>query len=234
MSKINDAPKLLMPKATAVWLIDNTTLTFEQISEFTGLHKIEVQAIADEDVGLGIVGRDPIKQGETTQEELDKAIADENHIMKYARSELPSIKVRAKGPRYTPVSKRSDKPDAISWILKHHPEISDAQIMKLVGTTKPTIAAIRDRTHQNISNIRPKNPADLGLCTHADIEKASDKGLRAQGKDPEAIKAQKLKEQQEELSNSSADNTGDEQEKGGFDFSNFLSSGISSGSGNAE
>ncbi|MCI5060294.1 MAG: DUF1013 domain-containing protein [Alphaproteobacteria bacterium] len=233
MSKVQDAPKLLMPKATAVWLIDNTTLTFEQISEFTGLHKVEVQAIADEDVGLGIVGRDPIKNNETTQEELDKAIKDESYIMKYSRSDLPSIKMRAKGPKYTPVSKRSDKPDAISWILKHHPEVSDAQITRLVGTTKPTIAAIRDRTHQNISNIRPRSPVDLGLCTYAELEKASDKGLRAQGKDPEAIKAQKLKEQQDELAASDAENASpEEQSSGGFDFSNFLSSGTGGTSSN--
>lgn len=231
MSKALEAPKLLMPKATAVWLIDNTTLTFEQVAEFTGLHKIEVQALADEDVGLGIVGRDPVKNGETTQEELDKAIADEGHIMKLARNDLPGVKVRAKGPRYTPVSKRGDKPDAISWILKNHPEISDAQIGKLVGTTKPTINAVRDRTHANSSNIRPRHPAELGLCTYQELEAASDKGLKAQGKDPEAVKAERLKQLEE-------DNKQNEEEKpadaiGGFDFSNFLSSGTG-GSGNQE
>ena len=221
MSKPQEAPKLLMPKASAVWLIDNTTLTFGQVAEFTDLHKIEVQALADEDVGLGIVGRDPIKNGETTQEELDKAIADENYIMKISRTDLPSVKTRAKGPRYTPVSKRGDKPDAISWVLKNHPEISDAQIGKLVGTTKPTINAVRDRTHQNISNIRPRNPAELGLCSYQDLEKASDKGLRAQGKDPEAIRAEKLKKLQEE--NAPTEETPADA-IGGFDFSNFLSS----------
>lgn len=226
MSKPLDAPKLLMPKATAVWLIDNTTLTFVQIAEFTGLHKVEVQAIADEEVTVGLVGRHPVKNGETTQEELDKAIADENYIMKLSRRDLPGVKQRSKGPRYTPVSKRGDKPDAIAWILKHHPEISDAQIGKLVGTTKPTINAVRDRTHANSSTIRPRHPAELGLCSYQEVEAASDKGLRAQGKDPEAIKAAKLKELEEsnQANSSEPENTATDS-VGGFDFSNFLSSG---------
>lgn len=224
MAKVQEAPTLLMPKANAIWLIDNTTLTFEQVAEFTGLHKVEVQALADEDVGYGIVGRDPVKNGETTQEELDKAIADESYIMKLSRNDLPSVKTRAKGPRYTPVSKRGDKPDAIAWIVKNHPEISDAQIGKLVGTTKPTITAVRDRTHANSSTIRPRNPADLGLCTYQELELASDKGLRAQGKDPEAIKAERLKKLEEENKPSEPEETSTG-EVGGFDFSNFLSSG---------
>jgi len=199
MAKAQEAPTLLMPKASAIWLIDNTTLTFEQVAEFTGLHKVEVQALADEDVGYGIVGRDPVKNGETTQAELDKAIADDSYIMKLSRNDLPSVKTRAKGPRYTPVSKRGDKPDAIAWIVKNHPEISDAQIGKLVGTTKPTIQAVRDRTHPNSSNLRPRNPAELGLCPYAELEASSDKGLRAQGKDPAEVKAAKLKEMQDDL-----------------------------------
>lgn len=222
MSKAQEAPKLLMPKATAIWLIDNTTLTFDQVAEFTTLHKVEVQALADEDVGLGIVGRDPVKNGETTQEELDKAMADETYIMKLSRSDLPTVKTRAKGPRYTPVSKRGDKPDAIAWILKNHPEISDAQISRLVGTTKPTITAVRDRTHQNASNIRPRNPAEMGLCTYQELEAASDKGLRAQGKDPEAIKAERLRKLEED---SKPAEESPAETVGGFDFSNFLSSG---------
>lgn len=227
MSKPMDAPTLLMPKATAIWLVENTILTFAQVGEFTGLHKVEVQALADEDVGLGIVGRDPIKHGETTQEELDKAIADENYIMKTSRTDLPNVKVRAKGPRYTPVSKRGDKPDAISWILKNHPEITDAQIVKLVGTTKPTINAVRDRTHANSSTIRPRSPAELGLCTYKELEASSDKCLRAQGKDPEAIKAAKLAEL-EATPTENAESEGEQgsnEKFGGFDFSNFLSSG---------
>ncbi|MEM8834089.1 MAG: DUF1013 domain-containing protein [Pseudomonadota bacterium] len=225
MAKPQDAPELLMPKATAIWLIDNTTLTFEQVGEFTGLHKIEVQALADEEVGLGIVGRDPIKHGETTQEELDKAIADESYIMKLSRNDLPSVKTRSKGPKYTPVSKRSDKPDAIAWIVKNHPEISDAQIVKLVGTTKPTINAVRDRTHANSANIRPRHPVELGLCTYKELEASSNKGLKAQGKDPEEVKAQRLQKLEE---NQESDNQeSDSSSSGGFDFSNFLSSGTS-------
>lgn len=223
MSKALDAPKLLMPKATAVWLIDNTTLTFDQVAGFTGLHKIEVQALADEDVGLGIVGRDPVKHGETTQEEIDKAINDDSYIMKLSRKDLPGVKVRSKGPRYTPVSKRGDKPDAISWILKNHPEITDAQIARLVGTTKPTINAVRDRTHANSSNIRPRHPAELGLCTYQELEAASDKGLKAQGKDPEAVKAERLKQLEEESKPQEEETPAEA--VGGFDFSNFLSSG---------
>lgn len=219
-----DAPQLLMPKATSIWLIDNTTLTFAQVAEFTGLHKIEVQALADEDVGYGINGRDPVKAGETTQEELDKSIADESYIMKLSRTDLPTVKTRAKGPRYTPVSKRADKPDAIAWLLKNNPEISDAQICKLVGTTKPTINAIRDRTHQSSSTQRPRNPAEMGLCTYKELEASSDKGFRAQGKDPEAIKAERLAKLEAE--NAPEETPADT--VGGFDFSNFLSSGAGS------
>jgi hypothetical protein len=225
MAKPEDAPQLLMPMATAVWLIENTTLTFEQVADFTGLHKVQVEAIADEEVGVGIVGRDPVKNGETTQEELDKAIADESYIMKMSRNDLPSVKTRSKGPRYTPVSKRGDKPDAIMWILKNHPEITDAQIVKLVGTTKPTINAVRDRTHANASSIRARHPVELGLCTYKELEAASDKGLKAQGKDPEAVKA----ERRENLeNNNNPEQKGEEESQsgsGGFDFSNFLPSG---------
>ena len=228
MAKASDAPTLLMPKATAIWLIDNTTLTFEQVAEFTGLHKVEVQALADEDVGYGIVGRDPVKNGETTQDELDKAIANDTHIMKLSRTDLPTVKTRAKGPRYTPVSKRGDKPDAISWILKNHPEISDAQIGKLVGTTKPTINAVRDRTHANISTIRPRSPAELGLCTYQELEAASDKGFRAQGKDPEALRAERLKKLEEDNALTETDDSTESKDSGGLDFSNFLSSGTKS------
>lgn len=227
-----DAPKLLMPKATAVWLIDNTGLTFGQIADFTGLHAIEVQALADEDVSRGLVGRDPVLQHEVEAEELAKANADPDYRMKIKRAarDLPTIKTRAKGPKYTPVSKRSDKPDAIAWIIKHHPEISDAQIVKLVGTTKPTIAAVRDRSHPNSSTLRPRNPAELGLCTYAELEKSSNKGLKAQGKDPEAIKAQRQKELEE--ANKPREDEGNNKLFGGFDFSNFLSNTGKTNSGN--
>lgn len=217
---LDTSGKLLMPKATAVWLIDNTALTFKQIAEFTELTEIEVEALANEDIGRGLVGRDPVEHGELTQEELDRCQADNAQSLKISKSNLPPVKMRAKGPRYTPVSKRGDKPDAISYILKHNPEISDAQICRLVGTTKPTINNVRDRTHPNTPNIKPRHPADLGLCTYQEYEKASDKGLKAAGKDPEAVKAARLKEQQEQLTQETE--AEDPHSGGGFDFSNFL------------
>ncbi len=225
MSKQPDAPKLLMPKATAMWLIDNTTLTFDQVANFTGLHPIEVQALADGDVGRGIVGRDPVKNGETTAEELEKALKDSGYVMKYSKSALPSVKVRAKGPKYTPVSKRGDKPAAIAWILKHHPEVSDAQITKLVGTTKPTIQSVRDRSHPDSASIRPRSPMELSLCTYAEFEKASEKGLKAQGKDPAAVKAERLAAQAREAEELHEEEATPNANKlfGGFDFSNFMS-----------
>lgn len=228
MSKPQDAPKLLMPKATAIWFIDNTALDFEQIADFTGLHTIEVQALADEEVGRGIVGRDPVKNHELEPEELEKAKADSSYRMKVLRprTDLPSVKVRAKGPKYTPVSKRSDKPDAIAWILKNHPEISEAQITKLVGTTKPTIQSVRDRTHPNSATIKPRHPAELGLCTYQELEKASDKGLRAQGKDPVAVKAERAAQQQAAAKPDMEQDTAPPSREGlfsGFDFSNFMS-----------
>lgn len=223
-SKPQDAPKLLMPKATAIWFIDNTALDFDQIADFTGLHSIEVQALADGEVGRGIVGRNPVTNNELAQEELDKAIADPSYRMKILRSrtDLPSVKVRAKGPKYTPVSKRTDKPDAIAWILKNHPEISDAQITKLVGTTKPTIQAVRDRSHPNSSTIKPRHPAELGLCTYQELEKSSEKGLRAQGKDPAAVKAERLAAQSAKTEPEKEENSR-EGIFAGFDFSNFMS-----------
>lgn len=236
MSKPQDAPKLLMPKATAIWFIDNTALSFEQIADFTDLHTIEVQALADEDVGRGIVGRDPVKNNELDPSELEKAIANSDYRMKVLRprTDLPSVKVRAKGPKYTPVSKRGDKPDAIAWILKNHPEISDAQITKLVGTTKPTIQSVRDRTHPSSSTIRPRHPAELGLCSYQELEKSSDKGLRAQGKDPAAVKAEREAQQRGEMQAREEEVTTTKNENlfGGFDFSNFLSGGNKSGSNN--
>lgn len=215
--------RLLMPKASAVWLIENTTLTFKQIAEFTDLTEIEIEALADGDIGKGLVGRDPIEHNELTQDELDRCQADAGASLKMAKNELPAVKIRAKGPRYTPVSKRGDKPDAIAYILKHNSEISDAQICKLVGTTKPTIASVRDRSHPNTPNLRPRHPAELGLCTWQEYEKASDKGLKAQGKDPEAIKAQRLAEAQASLEQPQDDDSGDQGDRsGGFDFSNFM------------
>ena len=220
---------LLMPKATAVWLVDNTALTFEQIAGFTGLASLEVQALADGDVGRGIQGRDPIRNSELTQKELDKAEADSSYVMKGAKNDLPTVRKRSKGPKYTPVSKRGDKPNAIAYLLKHHSEISDAQITKLVGTTKPTINKIRDRTHSNMADIKPRHPVDLGLCTYAELEAASRKGLKAQGKDPDEIKAQqkKLLSDQEQVSTQPEETENSDSKSGGFDFSNFMNSDTS-------
>ncbi len=162
----------LMPKATAVWLVDNTTLTFDQIADFTGRHELEIQAIADGEVAIGIVGVDPTGNGQLTAEEIKRCEAMPNQSLKLKKTDMPRPKVRSKGARYTPVSKRQDRPDAISWLLRHHPELADAQISRLLGTTKPTINSIRDRSHWNMSNIKPQNPIRLGLCTEAAFETA--------------------------------------------------------------
>ncbi len=162
----------LMPKATAVWLVENSALTFEQISAFCGLHDLEVQAIADDEVATGMQGLDPIAGGELTQEELDRCLADPDARLIIAKPKNPVPKARGKGARYTPVSKRQDRPDAIAWLVKNHPELTDAQISKLIGTTKPTINAIRERSHWNMTNIKPQNPVALGLSAAADLEKA--------------------------------------------------------------
>ncbi len=161
----------LMPKATAVWLVENTALSFEQIAEFTGMHELEVQAIADGEVAIGIVGVNPVANGQLTQEDLERAEGDPKVKLRLNKTDIPIPKARAKGARYTPVSKRQDRPDAIAWLLKHHPELTDAQISRLIGTTKPTILSVRDRSHWNAANIKPQNPVTLGLCTEAELEK---------------------------------------------------------------
>lgn len=165
-------PAPLMPKATAVWLVENTPLTFEQIAEFCGLHELEVQAIADGEVATGMQGLDPVMNGELTQDELERCIADPTAKLKSPKPDVPRPKVRSKGARYTPVSKRQDRPDAIAWLLKNYPELSDGQVSKLIGTTKATILSVRERSHWNAPNIKPQNPVGLGLCSSADLEKA--------------------------------------------------------------
>jgi uncharacterized protein len=171
--------KPLMPKATAVWLIQNTTLTFDQISEFCGLHPLEVQGIADGEVAVGMVGLDPVTNGQLTQAEIERGEKDATARLQIAKRDIPMPATRTKGPRYTPVSKRQDKPDAIAWLLRHHPELPDSQIARLIGTTKPTIQAIRDRTHWNAQNIRPKDPVLLGLCSQTDLNVAVEKARKA-------------------------------------------------------
>src|SRR6201996_2972678 len=168
----------LMPKATAVWLVENTTLTFDQIGEFCGLHKLEVQAIADGEVAIGINGMDPVLSGQLTAEEIKRCEGDPRARLKMIKSDLPQPVTRSKGPRYTPVSKRADKPDAISYLIKTHPELLDAQVARLLGTTKETIAKVRDRTHWNSSQIKPKNPVLLGLVKQADLDAALKRAQR--------------------------------------------------------
>lgn len=163
-------PTPLMPHATASWLVDNTALSFEQISEFCGLHILEVQAMADDLTSSKYTGRDPVHSGELTHDEIEKGQADPAYRLKMHRA--PVDISRTKGPRYTPVSKRQDKPDGIAWIIRNHPEISDAQIGKLIGTTRNTINAIRERSHWNISNIQPKDPVTLGLCSQRELDAA--------------------------------------------------------------
>ncbi|KPF75813.1 cytoplasmic protein [alpha proteobacterium AAP81b] len=158
----------LMPHATAAWLVDNSALTFEQIAQFCGLHILEIQAIADDTAATKLTGRDPIRAGELTQDELDRAQANPDHVLKLSRQ--PEQSRRTSGPRYTPVSKRQDKPDGILWIIKNHPEITDGQISKLIGTTKNTIAAIRDKSHWNYANLQPRDPVTLGLTSQREMD----------------------------------------------------------------
>ncbi len=169
----------LMPKATAVWLIDNTGLTFEQIADFCGLHMLEVQGIADGEVAMGIQGMDPVTSGELTREEIVRCEGDPKAKLKAAKSDLPQPVKRTKGPRYTPVAKRQDKPDGIAWLVRHHPELKDSQIARLIGTTKTTIQAVRERTHWNSPNIRPRDPVLLGLCGQVDLNAAVEKARKA-------------------------------------------------------
>ncbi|WP_149541269.1 DUF1013 domain-containing protein [Siccirubricoccus phaeus] len=162
----------LMPKATAVWLIEKTSLTFDQVADFVGMHPLEVQAIADGEVAQGIIGYDPVLNGQVTREEIARCEADPNARLHLAPSAIPVPKARGKGAKYTPVSKRNDRPDAIAWVLRHHPQLTDAAIGKLLGTTKETIAKVRDRTHWNSANIKPRDPVILGLCTQSDLNAA--------------------------------------------------------------
>ncbi|VAV96051.1 hypothetical protein MNBD_ALPHA02-1351 [hydrothermal vent metagenome] len=176
----------LMPMATAVWLVDNTSLSFRQIGEFCSLHELEVQGIADEQVAQNIVGLDPTINGQLTWVDIERCQKDSSASLKLLKDEIPA-KVRSGGARYTPVSKRQDKPDAIAWLLKHHPELTVAQICRLVGTTKPTILAIRERSHWNMSEIKPVDPVLLGLCLQGELDAAVQKSAPpAPEEEPEA------------------------------------------------
>ena len=178
-----DQPKPLMPHATATWLVDNTALSFEQIAQFCGLHILEVQAMADDLSASKYTGRDPVHAGELTNEEIERGQANPAHVLKIQRA--PVAVARTKGPRYTPVSKRQDKPDGIAWLLRNHPELSDAQISALIGTTRNTIAGIRERSHWNIANIQPKDPVTLGLCSQRELDATVAKAAKKAGAEQE-------------------------------------------------
>jgi hypothetical protein len=161
---------LLMPKATAVWLVDNTSLSFDQIGAFCHLHPLEVKAIADGESAIGIKGLDPLLTGQLTREELAKAQDDAEYRMKLSNPKVSVPEKKRRGPRYTPLSRRHDRPNAILWLLRNHPELKDAQIMRLVGTTKATILQIRERSHWNAASLQPMDPVTLGLCSQIDLD----------------------------------------------------------------
>ena len=160
----------LMPLTTAVWLVDNTTLSFKQIAEYCDLHELEIQAIADGDVASSVRGQDPVTMGELTREEIERCEQDHEAPLTSLKRHTPAPRKRSKGPRYTPIAKREEKPDAIAWLLRNYPDIKDNQIIKLIGTTKNTINALRKREHWNMSNIRPRDPVLLGLCSQSDLD----------------------------------------------------------------
>jgi uncharacterized protein len=164
------ANTLLMPKATAVWLVDNTALSFEQIAQFCKLHPLEVGAIADGDAAQGIKGMDPVITGQLSRDEIAKGEADADHRLKLSDPKVRVPESKRKAPRYTPVSKRHERPNAILWLVRNHPELKDAQVSRLVGTTKSTIEQIRNRTHWNSSNLIPMDPVTLGLCSQIDLD----------------------------------------------------------------
>ncbi len=173
----------LMPKATAVWLVENTALTFRQIADYCNLHELEVKGIADGDVATGIKGLDPVTGGQLTRDEIENGEADASYRLKILESKVNiPVQKSTGGPRYTPVSRRGDRPDAIVWLLRYHPELPESAIMKLVGTTKSTIAAIKDRSHWNTANIKPVDPVSLGLCSQLELDFAVQKAARKAGK----------------------------------------------------
>ena len=172
----------LMPKATAVWLIDNTALTFAQIAAFCGLHALEVQSIADGETVAGISGVDPVRNLQISQSELDRCIADPDASLTLLETALPTPQRLVRGARYTPLVKRVAKPDAILWCLKNYPDLADSQIIRLFGTTKSMITSIKTRSHWNMRNLQPRNPADLGLCTYTELQAAVEKAERVKAR----------------------------------------------------
>ncbi|KGJ04499.1 hypothetical protein SAMN04487972_11264 [Paracoccus halophilus] len=179
--------KPLMAKATAVWLVDNTTLSFKQIADFVGMHELEVQGIADGDVAVGVKGFDPIGSNQLDPAEIERGQKDPRYKLKLKHNPAAEGEEKRRGPRYTPLSKRQDRPAAILWLVKFHPELADAQIVRLVGTTKPTIQAIRERTHWNIQNIQPIDPVALGLCRQSELDAAVQKAAKRKAADGGAM-----------------------------------------------
>jgi hypothetical protein len=176
----------LMPKATAVWLVENTSLSFDQIADFCKLHPLEVKAVADGDAAQGIKGLDPIQTGQLTREEIQKGETDHSHALELAdrKVRVPEAKTK-RGPRYTPVSRRQDRPNAILWLIRNHPELKDSQIMRLVGTTKSTIEGIRERTHWNAASLQPLDPVTLGLCSQTDLDREVFRAAKEKPVEPE-------------------------------------------------
>ncbi|PRY24489.1 hypothetical protein CLV78_103355 [Aliiruegeria haliotis] len=179
--------KPIMAKATAVWLVDNTTISFKQIADFCGLHELEVQGIADGDVAAGVKGFDPIANNQLVQSEIDEAEKNPLHKLKLKFNAAALGEEKRRGPRYTPLSKRQDRPNSILWLVKFHPELTDGQISKLVGTTKPTIQSIRERTHWNIANMQPIDPVALGLCKQSELDAVVQKAAAKKAADGEVM-----------------------------------------------
>jgi hypothetical protein len=207
----------LMPQQAAVWLIENTALTFQQIADFCHLHPLEIETLANEE-GARIVGQSPINTNELTKEEIARCEADADAKLVISKTDLPEPLVRSKGPRYTPISKRGDKPNAIAWLLKHHPELSDAQIVKLIGTTKLTIEKIRTRTHADMINIKAASPVELGLCKYDELDAVVQKARKKWEKE-----GKELPKSEAQIDEGYENNN--EPTKSGFDFSNFLGTG---------
>ena len=179
--------KPLMARATAVWLVDNTTITFKQIADFVGMHELEIQGIADGDVATGVKGFDPIANNQLTEDEIAEAEKDPLHRIALKDNPAASGEEKRRGPRYTPLSKRQDRPNAILWLVKFHPELAGSQIARLVGTTKPTIQSIRERTHWNISSMQPIDPVALGLCKQSELDAAVQKAAEKKAREGAAM-----------------------------------------------
>ncbi|WP_428408864.1 DUF1013 domain-containing protein [Hyphococcus sp.] len=205
------ADRPLMPIATAVWLIDNTSLSFDQIADFCGLHPLQVKGIADGDVAAGVRGIDPITNHQLARDEIEKGEADEAYRLKISRPKTIVAEKPRKGPRYTPVSKRQNRPDAIAWMVRNHPEVSDAQIAKLLGTTKTTIQSVRDRTHWNSANLQPRDPVGLGLCSQIDLDgvvrKAAAKRAKLMKDEPQPDAGPSLEPVQDQTTDQDAEET---------------------------